>query len=219
MQNKYEPSPQLLITNNTEKLLLLRAKDDHRVHFAHYILYGDGIREDINNSNNKPPGFTLRKAQPGDMFTYSLIADYKMIKLNLEQNLTNLATLKARNQLPDLRRIWAFCYDITEEEANKADGTPSVVIYADPNAADVNNIIKDDRILLGVFIVIEFDSPETLKNPELGSARAEWALISPADSNNIKEYNEYLKEKEAETLGRLFYLKFDSKLLDGKENK
>jgi hypothetical protein len=208
MPVNYVTSPKIVISSNTESLLLSRAEDDYRVHFAHYILFGDGIREDISNSGNGNK-IRLRKAKPGDSFTYSLIQDYDMIKLNLEQNLSNLATLKAKRQLDDLKRIWVFSYDITEEEANKVDGKPTVMIYSDPNASDVNSIIKDDRIILGLFIVVEYDNQETAKNQDSDSAKAEWVLISPPDNEKIDEYNKYLRDMEAEALGKLFYIKFD----------
>jgi hypothetical protein len=211
MQLNYETSPKMLISKNTEELILSRAKDDYRVHFTHYILFGKEIRKDIDSSIKGSSISPLREAKSGDTFTYSLIPDYEMIKLNLEQNLTNIATLKAKRQLDDLRRVWIFCYDITEEEANKVDGDPTIMIYMDPDAADVSSIIKKDRIILGVFIVIEYDTPETAKNPNLGSAKINWCLISSADNQNIDEYNQYLRDKEAESLSELFYLKFDSK--------
>jgi hypothetical protein len=194
----------IVITNHTKELLERRVETDYRVHFARYILFEDGIRNDIANSKFN---YELRKAMPGDVFKYNLIADYTMIKYIIEQNISNIAKLKAGKQLNNLKGVWLLCYDIDAEESEKEDGHPAVKVYHDPNAGDINNIIKDDRIVLGVFIAIEYSG----NNAQDTKGQIEWVMISPGDPNNIEEYNDTLKEMEAETIGDMFYLDFSKK--------
>jgi hypothetical protein len=203
----YEMSSQVFISRNTEELLLSRIKDDHRVELSYNVLFGDKIRDDIKKSDIKTKKtFVLRKAVPGDTLTYILIPDPETIKLNIEQNLANIAVLKSQKQLNDLKQVWVITYDIAKEDFEKEDGFPNFTIYVDPNAADVNKIIKENRLIYGVFIIIEYNSPETINNPE--SFRTEWVLMSPADERRLDEYNQFLKDREAKALENLFYIKF-----------
>lgn len=200
-------SSQVFISRNTEELLLSRIKDDHRVELSYNVLFGDKIRDDIKKSDIKTKKtFVLRKAVPGDTLTYILIPDPETIKLNIEQNLANIAVLKSQKQLNDLKQVWVITYDIAKEDFEKEDGFPNFTIYVDPNAADVNKIIKENRLIYGVFIIIEYNSPETINNPE--SFRTEWVLMSPADERRLDEYNQFLKDREAKALENLFYIKF-----------
>jgi hypothetical protein len=202
----------IIISNNTQELLT-RRQDDFRVRFANYILFDDEIRDDIKKGNN---GYLLRKARPGDIFMYNLIGDYTTIKYNIEQNLSNLAKLKANKQLNNLKRIWLFCFDIDEKNTEEH---PSIMIYSNPDAQDINKIFKDDRTILGVFIVVEYADEKSfneIKNfhditiTNADSKIIEWVMLSPGDSNNIAEYNNFLKEKESSELGNIFYLNFNN---------
>jgi hypothetical protein len=145
---------------------------------------------------------------PGDILSYELIGDYTLIKPIVEQNLSNIAKLKSQKQLQNLRRVWLVTYDIAEKDINT--GKPSIVVYNDPDAADINNMIKDKRLILGVFVIVEYDDENTRKDPSLGAARTEWAFLSPGD-NNLEEYSDYLREREEVSLGDLFFLHFDAK--------
>jgi hypothetical protein len=210
MPRRYDALPHLLISNNTKELFE-RRRDDYRIHYAHHVLFEtNGLREDIAK-NNQDGKHYLRTARPGDAFLYSLVADYKQMKDNIEMNISNISKLRARKELTNLRRVWILCYDLPEEDADNPDATPTTAIYVNPDSPDINKIIKENRIILAVFVIIEFDSPETLGNPELGAATIEWLMMSPGDVSNLEEYNKYLKEKEAEALGSMYYLDFSEK--------
>jgi hypothetical protein len=200
----------MVITMNTKDLLLRRIDDDYRIHFAHHVLFEDGLRKTINNATvNMEQGFFLRKAQPGDIFSYEFVGDYKIIKTSVEQNLSNIAKLSSQKQLPNLRRVWVVAYDIAEKDLNT--GLGDIVVYADPGAADITKIIKDKRVVLGVFVIVEYDDEYTRRKPSLGAARTEWAYLSPGDNDNITEYADYLREREEEALRNLFFIHFDEK--------
>jgi hypothetical protein len=210
-QQQYESVTHVIITSNTKEILQRRATSDYRVSYAHHVLFGEhGIRDDIAK-NSRNGLYYLRNAHPGDTFVYTLIADYNDIKSHIEMNLRNISKLRAQKELSNLRRVWILCYNLPSDKANDTNASPITTIFVDPDASDVNNIIKENTIILGVFIVVEYDSPETLQNPKLGSASAEWVFISPGDPNNITEYNNFLKEKEADSIGKMFYLDFFKK--------
>jgi hypothetical protein len=211
----YIPVQQTMITSNTQELLL-RRPDDYRVRFADHVLFSDSLRNTIQKSQG---GYSLRKARTGDVLSYEFVEDYELMRALIEQNISNIAKLKAQRQLDLLRRVWIIAYDISEEEADKENGKTNIVVYADPVAADINTIIKEKRIILGLFFIVEFDSIETKKNPKLESDRIEWMFMSPGDLNNLEEYNEYLRKKEAESLSGLFYIDFNKQLEEVKDGK
>jgi hypothetical protein len=185
---------------------LKRRSGDFRIDFAHYILFGDKVREDIekNYKNNK-----LRKAQPRDVLVYCLIPDPVDIKNNVSQNIANIAKLKASKQLNNLKQVWLFCYDIDKNEAKKIDGKPDIVIYINPDAADITHIFKEERVILGTLLAIEYGD-------EKGETTViEWAMLSPGDDDYLDEYNNCLKEIEIEKLKELFFLDFNK--IDSKE--
>jgi hypothetical protein len=157
------------------------------------MMYGDEIRQDIVNNCK---GKSLRPAQPGDSFAYSLIPDYTEIRKNIEDNLTNLARLKAQGQTKSLKEIWIIVCDIDEKKVDDPTAEPMISIYNNPDAQDVTHIIRDGNIAIGVFIIVEFQEG------------IEWVLLSPGDGNNIKEYNEFLDQREADELQQMFYIDF-----------
>jgi hypothetical protein len=187
-----------VITNNTEELLKRRT-NDFRIDFAHYILFGDKIREDIEKNNKT---HALRKAQPRDMLVYNIMPDSDDIKNNIAQNIANITKLRNSKQLNNLKQMWLFCYDIDKNEAKKTDGVPDIVTFINPDAADVTHIFKQGRIILGTILAIEYE------NEKGETTIIEWAMLSPGDDNNLDEYNECLKEIEIEKLKEIFLLDF-----------
>lgn len=201
----YIPS-NIIISENTQSLFQRRKMDDYRINFAHYVLFEDGLRNDIKEWD--PDGDILRKAAVGDTFSYTVVPDNTTIKMSLEHNLANIARLRNQKNVGDnIGKVWVFCYDM--EDYKKDDDIPdspaSVVIYKNPDAVDINKIIKEKRLVLGLFIVIEYKYQD--------ADRLEWAFISPGDPNNVEEYSEYLLNREAEELEKMFYMSFRKKSL------
>jgi hypothetical protein len=192
--------PKIIISDNTEKILSKNTSKDFRINFSWYILFGDELRDDIiNQFFVKDKKIHLRKAQPGDVFTYSLVPDPKQIKFALEQNLSNIAKLKTQRQLDALKHVWVCSLDIDEKEQDNPHAKPSVMVYCDPNSADVTKIVKEHRIVLAAAFIIEYNQ------------NAEWVVLSPGDNRNIEEYNRYLQEMEEKQLRDMFFIDFSNK--------
>jgi hypothetical protein len=201
----FEYVPQnIIISRYTQEIFQRNREKDYRIRLAHFILYEDGIREDIKKSLQEGEE-ELRVALPGDVFVYNRITDYSTIKISVEHNLNNIARLKSqKNIYASIKRVWVMCYDIAEEDAEDADKLPSIVIYKDPDAADINKIVKEKRLILGLFTIIEYNPINQDNKADTG--RIEWVFLSPGDPNNMGEHEEYLKNKEKETLQDMFHI-------------
>jgi hypothetical protein len=207
--SQYWAPNSIIVTANTEELLLRRANDDHRIHYAHHVLYAEkGIRDDIA-ANSQDGDLSLRVARPGDVFSYVMLADTYSIKAHVEYNLSNIAKLRNNKELQNLKRVWLLSNEISEEDISKKETFPDTVIYLNPDATDINKMIKEENIIYGVFLVLEYESVGK-DNNEIYS-KIEWTLIAPGDLHNVDEYQEVYKEKEAEFLERLFYLRFNER--------
>jgi hypothetical protein len=191
------------ITQNTEKLFLRRAENDFRLDYAHYILFSEhGIRDDISASEFEGEKVSLRQAIPGDLFTYFMIPDDNAIRSYLEGSLSNIAKLRAGKELPFLKRIWMFSYEIDKEKVDDNESLPVTVAYINPNASDINKLLKENVVVIAAFLALEFEmegAPNT---------RIEWTFLSSMDPSNIAEYERVYEEKEIESYERLFLLKF-----------
>jgi hypothetical protein len=200
MENFYS----ITITPNTEELLLRRVKDDYRVRYAHHVLFSEkGIREDIASTPVNGENVTLRTAVPEDLFVYLKIPDTEGIKSYIETNVSNIARLKSGKELQNLKRVWLLCYDIPEEDAENDKILPTTTIYIDPDASDINKIVKGRKVILGAFLILEYRNQ--------AQTRIEWTFVSPEDFTNSDERNEVLKEEEVKNLERVFALRFDKK--------
>lgn len=151
----------------------------------------------------------IRKAGFLDILKYYKIQGDE-IKNAIEQNITQIQTLKANGQgmrgLPPIKNVWLFIFVVDEES-----GEIKVNTYMNPNSQDIGDVLRTNKqIIMAGFIITYNTAFEGQKLPEGYPTEVyEWSFISPLFEDNLKEYMDVTYEFEKEQMKEMFFIDFD----------